>query len=505
MPPVFGWAPVGVRVAAGASVGVNGASVPSPGPIRNGCRRSLGDGMLTARAAPCGPRGRDPCLEHDRRDPHSPLPKRLVTATTEVEHRHGDAAPDDVWGAAQRALDLAAERLELDPGMHGVLRDPKRELTVHFPVRMDDGSVQVFTGYRVHHNLNRGPATGGVRFTEDLTLDLVRANAMLNTWKAALVQIPYGGAMGGVVVNPRRLSTTERKALTRRYTTEIGVLIGPDRDIPTPDVNTGSQTMAWIMDTYSMQHGHTIPAIVTGKPQAIGGTRGRREAISRGAFRCILAAARCRNLELSGARVALQGFGRVGTVLAAMLSDAGATLVALADDREAVANAAGIETAAAIEHVRKHDTVRGVPGADPIDRASIFGIDCDLFITAGVQYQIDDAAAEQLRAGILIEASNAPTTPAADAVLRDRDVLVVPDLLCAAGGMVLAYFEWVQDVQSFFWTEETINADLERIMDGAFDDVLAMSEAKSVDLRGAAMMVAVDRVAGATTLRGLYP
>jgi glutamate dehydrogenase (NAD(P)+) len=428
-----------------------------------------------------------------------------MTATTEMEHRHGDAAPDDVWGAAQRALDLAAERLKLDPGMHGVLRDPKRELTVHFPVRLDDGSVRNFTGYRVHHNLNRGPTTGGVRFTEDLTLDLVRANAMLNTWKAALVQIPYGGAMGGVVVNPRLLSTNERKALTRRYATEIGVLIGPDRDIPTPDVNTGSQTMAWIMDTYSMQQGHTIPGVVTGKPMAIGGTRGRREAISRGAFRCILAAARCRNLELRGARVALQGFGRVGTVLAEMLADAGVTLVALADDHDAVANPAGIDAAAAVAHIRKHDTVRDMSDAQPIDRSSIFGVECDLFITAGVQYQIDDSAAEQLKAGILIEAGNATTTPEADATLHDRDVLVVPDLLCAAGGMVLAYFEWVQDMQSFFWTEQEITGDLERIMDGAFADVLAMSQAQSVDLRGAAMMVAVERVAGATTLRGLYP
>jgi glutamate dehydrogenase (NAD(P)+) len=428
-----------------------------------------------------------------------------LSTIADVEHRHGDAAPDDVWGAAQRALDLAAERLELDPGMHGVLRDAKRELTVHFPVRMDDGSVRNFTGYRVHHNLNRGPATGGVRFTEDLTLDLVRANAMLNTWKAALVQIPYGGAMGGVVVNPRQLSTSERKALTRRYATEIGVLIGPDRDIPTPDVNTGSQTMAWIMDTFSMQHGHTIPAVVTGKPQAIGGTRGRREAISRGAFRCILAAARCRHLELNGARVVLQGFGRVGTVLAEMLAEAGVRIIALADDHDAVANTAGIDAAAAVKHVRRHDTVRELPGAEPIDRSTIFGTDCDLFISAGIQYQIDEAAAEQMQAGVLVEAGNAPTTPAADAILRDRGVLVVPDILGAAGGMVLAYFEWVQDVQSFFWTEEEIREDLERIMDGAFADVLAMSEAKSVDLRGAAMMVAVDRVAGATTLRGLYP
>jgi glutamate dehydrogenase (NAD(P)+) len=416
-----------------------------------------------------------------------------------------DVAAGDVWGAAQRALDLAAERLQLDEGMHRVLRVPKRELTIHFPVRMDDGSVEAFTGYRVHHNLNRGPATGGVRFTEDLSLDLVRANAMLNTWKAALVQIPYGGAMGGVVVNPRRLSVTERKALTRRYTTEISILIGPDRDIPSPDVNTGSQTMAWIMDTFSMHAGHTVPGIVTGKPLAIGGTRGRREATSRGAFRCILAAAQCRDMPVDGARVAIQGFGRVGMVLAPMLSDAGARIVALADDRHAMANADGIEVAAAVEWMRKHDSIQGLPDAQPIDRQAAFGLDCDILVSAGVQYQIDQAEAEQIKARILVEAGNSPTTPEADAHLRDRGVLVVPDILCTAGAMVLAYFEWVQDMQAFFWAEDEVAGELERIMDGAFADVLAMSHAKSVDLRGAAMMVAVDRVAGATTLRGLYP
>jgi glutamate dehydrogenase (NAD(P)+) len=416
-----------------------------------------------------------------------------------------DVAAGDVWGAAQRALDLAAQRLQLNEAMHRVLRVPKRELTIHFPVRLDDGSVETYTGYRVHHNLNRGPATGGVRFTEDLTLDIVRANAMLNTWKAALVQIPYGGAMGGVVVNPRRLSTAERKALTRRYTTEISVLIGPDRDIPAPDVNTGSQTMAWIMDTYSMHAGHTVPGIVTGKPLAIGGTRGRREATSRGAFRCILAAAQCRDMPIDSARVAIQGFGRVGMVLAPMLSDAGAQIVAVADDRHAVANPGGIDVAAAVEWMRKNDSIRGLPDAEPVDRQAAFGLDCDILVSAGVQYQIDLAEAEQVKARILVEAGNSPTTPEADAHLRDRGVLVVPDILCTAGSMVLAYFEWVQDMQAFFWAEGEVAGELERIMDGAFADVLAMSHAKSVDLRGAAMMVAVDRVAGATTLRGLYP
>ncbi|HET6381511.1 MAG TPA: Glu/Leu/Phe/Val dehydrogenase [candidate division Zixibacteria bacterium] len=412
---------------------------------------------------------------------------------------------DDVWGAAQRAVDLAAERLNLDAGMHRVLRVPKRELTVNFPVRMDDGSVEVFTGYRVQHNLNRGPATGGIRYTDDLTLDLVRAGAMLNTWKAALVQIPYGGAMGGVVVNPRRLSANERKNLTRRYATEISILIGPDRDIPTPDVNTGSQTMAWIMDTYSMHRGYTIPAVVTGKPQAVGGTRGRREATSRGAFRCILAAARARNLKLDGATVAVQGFGRVGSVLSELLAGAGARVIAIADDRHAVANPNGIGVGQAVEWVRERDSIQGLPEAEPMDRADLFGLECDILVSAGLQHQVGTAEAQRVRAPILVEAGNSPTTPEADAILAERGILVLPDILCTAGGMVLAYFEWVQDMQAFFWTESEVVAELERIMDDAVAGVMAMSRARSVDLRGAAMMVAVQRVAEATTLRGLYP
>jgi glutamate dehydrogenase (NAD(P)+) len=414
-------------------------------------------------------------------------------------------AQDDVWGAAQRDLDLAAERLELDDGMHRVLRVPKRELELHFPVSLDDGTVEVFTGFRVHHNLNRGPATGGVRYTEDLTLDLVRANAMFNTWKAALAQIPYGGAMGGVVVNPRRLSTSERKKLTRRYATEIGILIGPDRDIPTPDVNTGSQTMAWIMDTFSMHAGHTVQAVVTGKPLAIGGTRSRREATSRGAFRCIVGAARARGMALDGAQVVVQGFGRVGTVLAEMLAGAGARVVAIADDRHAVTNPAGIDVQAAVDWVHRRDTVQGTPGTEPIARADVFALACDVLVSAGVQHQITVEVANTIRAGILAEAGNSPTTPEADAILRDRGVFVIPDILCTAGGLAVAYFEWVQDMQAFFWSESEIAAELDRIIDDAFAGVMAMSESKGVDMRGAAMMVAVGRVAEATMLRGLYP
>jgi glutamate dehydrogenase (NAD(P)+) len=422
-----------------------------------------------------------------------------------AETQAGAATGTDVWGDAQRALDRAAERLELDSGMHRVLRLPKRELEVHFPVHLDDGSVETFTGYRVHHNLNRGAATGGVRYTADLTLDLVRATAMLNTWKAALVQIPYGGAMGGVVVDPRRLSLTERKNLTRRYTTEVSLLIGPDRDIPTPDVNTGSQTMAWMMDTFSMHRGHTIPAAATGKPEAIGGTRGRREATSRGAFRTIAAAARERGVDLAGATVAIQGFGRVGTILAEMLDAAGARIIAIADDRQAVQRAEGIDIPAAVAWMHEHDAIAGLPDTEPIERAAIFALDCAILVSAGVQYQITATEAGQVRASIVAEAGNSPITPEADLVLGQRGIHVIPDILCTAGGMVLTYFEWVQDMQAFYWTDEEIAAELDRIMDTAYADVVAMSAAKGVDARSAAMMVAVGRVADATSMRGLYP
>jgi glutamate dehydrogenase (NAD(P)+) len=412
---------------------------------------------------------------------------------------------DGIWADAQHAVDIAAERLQLDNGMHGVLREPKRELIVHFPVRHDDGSVRVYTGFRVHHNVNRGPATGGVRYTDDLDLDLVRALAMVNTWKAALVQIPYGGAMGGVVVDPKRLSPAEREGLTRRYATDIAVLLGPDRDIPMPDVNTGSNTMAWMMDTFSMQHGYTVAASVTGKPGAIGGSRGRREATSRGAFRCIVGAARCRDLELDGARVVIQGFGRVGTSLARMLSDAGARVVAIADDRRAVLNTGGIEVPAAVRWMRQHDTIGGLPDTEPIDRPDAFGVECDILVSAGVQHQIGAEEADSIRAEIVAEAANSPTTHEADHALAERGVLVIPDILCTAGGFVVAYFEWVQDMQAFFWTEKEVYGELDRHMDDAFAGVLAMSQRHEVDLRGAAMMVAVDRVAEATTRRGLYP
>jgi glutamate dehydrogenase (NAD(P)+) len=410
-----------------------------------------------------------------------------------------------LWAAAQAELDQVADRLGLDDGMHRVLRLPKRELEVHFPVRFDDGRVEAATGWRVHHNINRGPSSGGIRFTADLTLDLVRANAMWNTWKAAIVEIPYGGAFGGVVINPKRLSAHELEGLTRRFTTEISLIIGPAQDIPMPDVNTDEQTMAWMMDTYSMHRGYTIRGVVTGKPPSIGGTRGQREAVSLGALRAIQAVARQQDVALDGARVVVQGFGRVGTILAEMLAEVGARIVAIADDRHAVRNPSGIEVAPAMAHMAEHDSAEGLPGGEPMEREDIFGEPCDILVSAGLQGQISGANAGMVKARIVAEAANGATSPEADQALYDNGVTVIPDLLCTAGGFVVGYFEWVQDLQSFFWSDAEVTAELERVMDDAAAAVMAAAERHRVDLRTAALMVGIGRAAEATTLRGLYP
>ena len=410
-----------------------------------------------------------------------------------------------IWANAQGELDEAARRLGLDPGMHAVLRVPKRELAVSFPVTHDDGHVEVYTGYRVHHNVNRGPANGGVRYVPRLDLDEVRALAMLNTWKAALVQIPFGGAAGGVRVNPRRLSMNERQGLTRRYATEIGILLGPERDIPSPDVNTGSQTMAWMMDTFSMHRGHTIAGSVIGKPMAVGGTRGRRNATARGALRCIAAVAAARGMALDGARVAIQGFGRVGMTVAEELARAGARIVAIADDRDAVGRASGIDVGRAVDWMREHDAVAGMPDTEAMTKAELYELDCDILIPAGLQNEITADNAGSVRARIVAEAANGATTAAADEMLADAGVTLIPDIVCTAGATILGYFEWVQDMQAFFWSEDEITAQLDRIMDEAMAGVQAMADAEGVGLRTAAMMLAVSRVAEATSLRGLYP
>ena len=415
------------------------------------------------------------------------------------------AAPINAWAVAQQQFDLAAERLNLDEGMRRVLREPRRELTVHFPVKMDDGSVKVFIGYRVQHNLGRGPAKGGIRYHQDVSLDEVKALAMWMTWKCAVVGIPYGGAKGGVVCDPKTMSAQQLETLTRRYTTEIELLIGPDRDIPAPDVNTNAQTMAWIMDTYSMHHGYTALAVVTGKPLSIGGSEGRNEATARGAVYTIIEAAKHLGMDLEGARVVVQGFGNAGSFSAKLMAELGAVIVGLSDTSGAIANPKGIDPNRVDAYKRETGSVTGFPGTERISNSELLELPCDILIPAAIENQIGEHNAPRIKAKVIAEAANGPTSPEADRILHDRDVFLIPDILCNAGGVTVSYFEWVQDLQNLFWREATINARLKEVMVKSFNDVLDMAKKHKVDMRTAAYMVAVGRVAEATQTRGIYP
>jgi glutamate dehydrogenase (NAD(P)+) len=415
------------------------------------------------------------------------------------------AEAPNIWAVAQAQFDAAAEQLDLDPGLRRVLRVPQRELTVNFPVTMDDGHVEVFTGFRIQHNVSRGPAKGGIRYHQDVTRDEVRALSMWMTWKCAVVNIPYGGGKGGVIVDPKQLSMRELEGLTRRFTTEISPLIGPDRDIPAPDVNTNAQVMAWMMDTFSMHRGYTIPGVVTGKPIAIGGSLGRNEATARGAVFTLNQASKALDLPLSGARVSIQGYGNAGSIAAELLAAEGSVIVAVSDSSGGIYNAKGLDPQRVSAWKREHGTVVGFPGADAVSNTEILELECEILVPAALENQISEHNAPSIKAKIVAEAANGPTTPEADQILYDRGVFVIPDILCNAGGVTVSYFEWVQDMQSFFWTESRINESLHEIMDRAFEDVHHMSERHSVHMRTAAYMVAVARVAEATTLRGLYP
>ena len=415
------------------------------------------------------------------------------------------AEAPNIWAVAQEQFDSAADQLDLDPGLRKVLRVPQRELTVNFPVTMDDGHVEVFTGYRIQHNVSRGPAKGGIRYHQDVTRDEVAALAMWMTWKCAVVNIPYGGGKGGVIVDPKKLSMRELEGLTRRFTTEISPLIGPDRDIPAPDVNTNAQVMAWMMDTFSMHRGYTIPGVVTGKPIAIGGSLGRNEATARGAVFTLQQASRVLGLPLPGARVVIQGYGNAGSVAADLLAAEGARIIAVSDSSGGIYNPAGLDPARVGAWKREHATVVGFPGADAVSNTEILELDCDILVPAALENQITEQNAPRITAKIVAEAANGPTTPEADQILFDRGVFVIPDILCNAGGVTVSYFEWVQDMQSFFWTEQRINESLHEIMDRAFESVHSMSKLHGVHMRTAAYMVGVARVAEATTLRGLYP
>lgn len=407
---------------------------------------------------------------------------------------------------ALEQLAIVAELLDLDPNIHEFLKYPERELTVHFPVQMDDGSVRIFTGYRVQHNRARGPSKGGIRYHPQADLDEVRALAMWMTWKCAVVNIPYGGAKGGVMCDPKKLSLRELERLTRRYATEISVVIGPESDIPAPDVGTDPQVMAWIMDTYSMHKGYTVPAVVTGKPIPIGGSEGRIEATGRG---LVMIANRCSqllNIPLQGARVVIQGFGNVGSSAAKFFHEAGAKVVAVSDALNAVYNPKGLDVPVLLKHcVRREGTLPQYAEGEVITNAEMLELPCDFLVPAALGNQITSENAARIRARVIIEGANGPTTPEADRILNEAGVFLVPDILANAGGVIVSYFEWVQDLQSFFWSEDEVNQRLERILIDAFDAVVRTARTRKVDMRTAAYIIGVGRVADAIMTRGIYP
>ncbi len=410
--------------------------------------------------------------------------------------------------AYQNALaqfDKAVAHLNLERGIVELLRHPKRELTVNFPVRMDSGDIRIFTGFRVHHSTVLGATKGGIRFHQDVTLDEVRALAMWMTWKCSLMGLPYGGAKGGVIVDPRTLSMRELEALTRRYATEISVLMNPQGDVPAPDVGTTGQIMAWIMDTYSMHLGYSMPAVVTGKPVEIGGSLGRNEATGRGVIYAVREAMKHLNLPFEGATVAVQGFGNVGSISARTAHETGMKVVAVTDVTGGVYNPKGLDLPALIQHAAATRSVAGFPGADAITNEELLALKVDVLIPAALENQITSANADRVQCKVLAEGANGPTTPEADDRLNARGVFILPDILCNGGGVVVSYLEWVQDLQAFFWEEEEINRHLERHVTKAFRRVVAEAEKRRIDNRTAAQVLAIQRVAEVTTIRGIYP
>ena len=409
------------------------------------------------------------------------------------------------WDIAREQFDRAAAYLDIKAGVREMLRNTKRELTVNFPVKMDDGSVRIFTGYRVHHNTVLGPSKGGIRYGSDVTLDEVRALAMWMTWKCATVGLPYGGAKGGVIVDPKPLSRNELEHLTRRYATEISLLMSPEGDIPAPDVNTNAEIMAWIMDTYSMHRGYSVPAVVTGKPLEIGGSLGRADATGRGVMVTTLEALQVMEIPVHDAEIVVQGFGNVGSASARLMHDAGARIIAVGDVFGAIYNRHGLDIPSLVSHVQATGSVVGFPETEPIDKAALLELECDVLIPAALEGQITRANADRIHARIIAEGANGPTTPDADDILHERGTFIIPDILCNAGGVTVSYFEWVQDLQQFFWNDDEIDKRLGQIMTRSFRDVLGVMRDKGVDMRTAAYIRAIDRVAKATMIRGIYP
>ncbi|MGQ9634441.1 MAG: Glu/Leu/Phe/Val family dehydrogenase [Bryobacteraceae bacterium] len=408
------------------------------------------------------------------------------------------------WLAAEARFDQAAARLGLDNGLCKILRLPSKEITVHIPVQLDDGRLEVFTGYRVQHSIARGPAKGGIRFAPDVTLDEVRALAAWMTWKCAVVNIPFGGGKGGVICDPSMLSEGELERITRRYTAELIDFLGPERDVPAPDMNTNEQTMAWVMDTYSMHLRHTVTAVVTGKPLDLGGSRGRTDATGRGCMIVSREALQHLGLEPSSARVVIQGFGNVGGMAARLMHERGFKIIAVIEVDGALYNPKGIDIPKLMEHRRQTGSITEFPGAEPIDRDEAMFLECEVLLPAAKENVITSQNASRIRARILCEGANGPTTPVADEILVEKGVFVIPDILANAGGVTVSYFEWVQDRQGFFWNEELVNTRLEELMVSNFHQVVSYADRHSVNNRIAAYMLAIDRVAFAIKLRGIY-
>jgi glutamate dehydrogenase (NAD(P)+) len=420
-------------------------------------------------------------------------------------HDEVSSAPINPYHMAVQQFEQAAEKLALSEDMREILRQPKRELTVHFPVRLDNGRVKTFTGYRVQHNVNRGPAKGGIRYSPEVTLDEIKALAMWMAWKCAVVGIPYGGAKGGVICDPKTMNPSELERLTRRYATEISIIIGPHGDIPAPDVNTNSQVMAWIMDTYSMHAGYSIPAVVTGKPLSIGGSEGRNDATATGVLFVTRQAAKRIGMPMQGARVSIQGYGNAGAIAARLFHNEGCKIVAVSDTRGGIYNESGLDPSVVLRHKQERGSVVDFPRAQNIRVQDVLEVPCDILIPAATEGVITAANADRVQARIVAEAANGPTTPEADAILYGKGVVVVPDILANAGGVTVSYFEWVQDLQSFFWGVEEITQKLEVIMNRAFAAVVGIADQYDCEMRLAANMLAVSRVAEATQIRGIYP
>ncbi len=415
-------------------------------------------------------------------------------------------AHENAYRVALEQYDRATKYLNLDDGIREYLRYPRREFTVNFPVRRDNGSIEMFTGYRVHHNTVMGPSKGGIRYNLNVSLDEVRALAMWMTWKCALVNIPYGGAKGGVLVNPKTLSAGELERLTRRYASELIPLISPYADIPAPDMGTSSQVMAWFMDTYSMTVGYSVPAIVTGKPIIIGGSQGRTEATGRGTIICMMEALKQKGrLNKPDTRIAIQGFGNVGSHAAAYAYELGFNVVAVGDINGGLYNEDGLDIPALLSHLARTGSITGFPEAVAVTNAELLALPCDVLIPAAMENQLTQENADSVRAAIIVEGANGPTTPEADDILNDKGVFLVPDILANAGGVVVSYFEWVQDLQAFSWDKEEVFRQLQRIMVRSYDNTVTMAERHKVDLRTAAQITAISHVAEGTKTRGFYP